>query len=72
MVLIGIGRNGMINIENDCCACDAGNCTGCRLPETPHYYCDICGTELREYADFCLTENGDELCEDCYRERYEE
>ncbi len=61
----------MIEITNDCVACDWPSCAGCRLPETPHYYCDDCGMEVESYEEL-FGDNGEELCLDCYRAQYEE
>ncbi len=61
----------MQKIKNDCCDCAAPAypCMGDSCPYThvTHYYCDNCGYEY----DNLYVVDGDELCEDCLKERFE-
>lgn len=56
--------------EDHCrdCAVPGYPCLGSSCPNrnVPVYYCDKCGDELDEVYDV----DGEELCEDCLKERF--
>lgn len=60
----------MVRIENHCCDCATPGypCLGreCSLRNVEVHYCDNCGEELDEIYDV----DGDELCEECLKERF--
>lgn len=62
----------MLKYENRCCGCasPAYPCRGASCPNrnVPVHYCDECGVKLDKD---CETD-GAELCEDCYKEIYNE
>ena len=61
----------MKRIENHCVGCaDVGlHCLGRSCPNrnVEVHYCDICGWEI---GDEIYGTHGEELCEECYAERY--
>lgn len=61
----------MIRYENHCCDCATGAypCFGSSCPNinVPVPYCDECGYEIEEDI---YDVDGDELCEDCLKERF--
>lgn len=60
----------MVRIENHCCDCATPGypCRGslCPLTHVEVYYCDVCDYEIDEVYDV----DGEELCEDCLKERF--
>ncbi len=63
----------MIKIEDQCVGCDAPGypCLGRSCPRraVEVHVCDECGEELDRY---CYGTNEDEeLCEECFKEKYE-
>lgn len=60
----------MRKIENRCCDCATPGypCLGsaCPLMRVEVYYCDKCGDELEEIYEV----DGDDLCEECLKERF--
>ncbi len=60
----------MRKIENRCCDCATPGypCLGsaCPLVRVEVYYCDKCGDELDEIYEV----DGDDLCENCLKERF--
>lgn len=60
----------MLKYENHCCECatPAYPCKGARCPNrrVPVHYCDKCGEELDDIYEV----DGDELCENCLKERF--
>jgi hypothetical protein len=60
----------MKRIENHCCDCAAPGypCLGSICPNrnVEVHYCDKCGEELEEIYEV----EGEELCEDCLKERF--
>ena len=61
----------MVKIENHCCDCAAPGypCLGSACPNrnVEVYYCDECGEEL---DDDIYDVDGEELCEECLKERF--
>ena len=57
----------MIKIENHCNCCDLP-CVNCGLKHVPVYYCDECGYEIED--DGVYEVDGDDLCEDCLKEKF--
>ena len=58
----------MIRYESDCVDC-ADGCHGCGLKkETPHLYCDECGSDEEVLYKF---DDGCELCAECLLAQYE-
>lgn len=61
----------MVKYENHCCGCavPAYPCEGasCSLRSVPVHYCDKCGEEL---TDDIYDVDGEELCEDCLKEKF--
>ena len=58
----------MIRVEDDCVGCGLP-CIGdsCPLRHVEHRYCDKCDEEIGgDYYDV----DGEELCEDCLKERF--
>ena len=69
---MGSGRQNegvnMVIIENDCVGCGLP-CIGdaCPYRNAEHRYCDKCNDEIGDdYYDV----DGEELCEDCLKERF--
>lgn len=62
----------MIRIEDHCVGCtDLGmHCLGfaCRNRNVEVHYCDKCGAELPD--DEIYDVDGEELCEDCLKEKF--
>lgn len=60
----------MVRIENHCCSCAVPGypCLGnlCDLRHVEVHYCDVCDEELDEIYDV----DGEELCEECLKERF--
>lgn len=60
----------MVRYENQCCDCATPSypCMGasCPLRKVEVHYCDDCGEELDEIYDV----DGDELCEECLKEKF--
>ena len=60
----------MIRIENHCCDCAVPGypCIGSACPNrnVEVYYCDKCGEELEDIYEV----DGEELCEECLKERF--
>lgn len=59
----------MVRIENDCVGCGRLPCLGdsCPYSNVEHRYCDKCDEEIgKEYYDV----DGEELCEECLKERF--
>ena len=60
----------MTRTENHCCNCASPGypCRGdaCSLLNVEVCYCDDCGEEIEEIYDV----DGEELCEDCLKERF--
>ena len=62
----------MKRIENECVGCTSIglHCIGSSCPNlnVPHWYCDNpeCGCELDEIYDV----DGEELCEECLKDRF--
>lgn len=60
----------MKRIENHCCNCAVPGypCIGSACPNrnVPVHYCDKCGYELDEVYEV----DGEELCEDCLKEKF--
>lgn len=63
----------MVRIENRCvdCAVPGYPCRGISCPNrnVEVHYCDRCGAELDDVHE---GDCGEELCENCYEELYEE
>ena len=61
----------MLVYENRCCDCAVPGypCRGssCSLTHVPVWYCDKCKHEIE---DDVYDVDGDELCEDCLKERF--
>ena len=61
----------MVGYENHCCDCAAPGypCAGsaCSLRNVEVHYCDNCEEEL---GDEIYDVDGEELCEDCLKERF--
>ena len=59
-----------VRIENDCVSCE--RCVNCGRREIEVHFCDKCD----EYADMWnplyVTDNGEELCWECYKAQYTE
>lgn len=56
----------MKKIENHCNCCTLP-CIDCGLKRVPVYYCDKCGEEIE---DDVYEAEGEDLCEDCLKERF--
>ncbi len=60
----------MVRYEDRCCDCAVPGypCQGSSCPNrnVPVYYCDKCGDELDDIYDA----DGEELCEDCLKDRF--
>ena len=60
----------MVRIENHCCDCAVPGypCVGDSCPHrnVEVHYCDMCEEEL----DVIYDVEGDELCEECLKERF--
>ena len=61
----------MVKYENHCCDCAVPGypCIGSLCPHinVPVYYCDCCKYEIE---DDVYEVDGEELCEDCLKERF--
>lgn len=60
----------MVVIENQCVDCGLP-CLGDSCPNrnVEVYYCDKCHEQL-SHEEIYETDDGDELCEDCLKERF--
>ena len=60
----------MIRIENHCCDCEVPGypCRGNACPNrhVEVHYCDQCGEEIDEIYEV----DGEELCEECLKEKF--
>ena len=59
----------MKKIVNECCGCAVPGypCSpSCSLKAVEHFYCDKCREELEEVYEV----DGEELCQDCLKERF--
>lgn len=59
----------MKKIVNECCGCAVPGypCNPtCTLKAVEHFYCDKCREELEEVYEV----DGEELCQDCLKERF--
>ena len=57
-------------IENNCVGCE--HCVNCGQREESVYYCDECGDYEDMWNPLYRTEDGRELCWDCYKSQYTE
>lgn len=65
------GDNTMVIVENHCVNCE--RCYHCGAKRVPIHYCDFCGTNISGIYDYIYKgEDGEELCEDCYRKQEQE
>lgn len=61
-----------VKYENECVSCGVQPCLGNHCPNTnvPHCFCDKCKREF-ESVELYVTEDDEELCEECLLLRYE-
>ena len=61
-----------VEYENECVSCGVKPCLGnrCQNMNVPHYFCDKCKNEF-ESVELYVTEDDEELCEECLLLRYE-
>lgn len=61
----------MVKYEDNCCGCaDSLGCLGASCPNRnlEVYYCDACDCEIE--SDEVYDVDGEDLCEDCLKERF--
>lgn len=64
----------MVKIENQCCNCAVPGypCRGalCPLTRVEVYYCDKCDPKGRFPLEEIYDVDGEELCEDCLKDKF--
>ena len=64
----------MVKYENHCCDCATPGypCMGaiCPLTHVEVHYCDGCDPRCEDPLDEIYDVDGDELCEECLKERF--